>query len=173
MIELLFGDTAAISLPSSGTTPDAAVADVRSALLNLGTVGDASRLAWLLAPDVARKGSALGAVAAFPGLTPAGGDIRGTLALVSNGIPPGQAVLLDAAQVAASGGMVDFLASGSADVEMSDAPGSDSTVPTAAQLVSTFQTNSIAMRAVAVIAAQRLRDDCAVQITGIDWGAAP
>jgi hypothetical protein len=62
--------------------------------------------------------------------------------------------------------------SSEADLEMSDTPASSSTTPTGASLVSMFQTNAVAMRAVATIAAQRLRDDACVLLENIDWGSA-
>ena len=108
----------------------------------------------------------------FPSMTPAGGQLRGLNCLVSSGIPAGQLVVLDAAQIAAAATEVDVRVSGQADVEMSDTPAHDGVTPTAASLVSMFQANSVAMRAVATIAAQRLRDDALALITGIDWGGA-
>jgi hypothetical protein len=171
---ILFSDTDAITIPSSGTSSANAVADLRAALLALGPVGDASRLVALAATDVAMMASTLGAEGGgvFPGMTPAGGQLRGLNCLVSNGIPPGQLAVLDASQIAAAAVAVDVQVSGQADVEMSDTPGSDVVTPTGASLVSMFQTNSVVMRAVAMIAAQRLRDGAAVLIENIDWGAA-
>jgi hypothetical protein len=170
----MLGGTGATTIPSSGTSAANAVADVRAAMLAIDDVGSQSRLVWLLAPDVAQMGSALGASGpVFPGLTPAGGDIRGVMALVSAGIPSGQAVLLDAGQIAGAGGEVDVQVAQSASVEMSDAPTGSSATPTGAQLVSMFQTNAVAMRAVAAIAAEVLRDGAISIVTGINWGAGP
>ena len=92
-IDVLFQDTGAINNPSAGDTEADALTDLRTALLALAPTGDASRLAWLLAPDVARRGSVLGAAGGgvFPSLGPAGGEIRGVVALVSNGLPAGTA----------------------------------------------------------------------------------
>jgi hypothetical protein len=168
----LLDDTAANTIPSSGTSPANAVADLRAALLALGPVDEASRLVALTSTDVAMKAVTLGAEGSgtFPGMTPAGGQLRGLNCLVSNGLPPGQLAGLDAAQVAAAATEVDVQVSSEADLEMSDAPLSNSTTPTGASLVSMFSTNSIAMRAVATIAASRLPDDAVVLIENIDWG---
>jgi len=172
-LSILFDDTAAIVISSSGSAVDDAMLDVRSALLNLGTVGDQSRLAWLLSPSVARRASALGAAAVFPEMTPSGGMLRGVVALVSNGIPAGTAALVDCAQIAAAAGEVDVRVSSNADVEMSDTPAHTSAVPTPATLVSMFQSNSVAMRAIATIAATRLSNAGAVLLEGIEWGGEP
>lgn len=174
LVAMLFDGTGSTTIPSSGMGVEDAVNDVRAALLALGTVGDASRVVWLMAPDVARRASALGADGGgvFPSMTPAGGQLRGVNALVSNGIPAGQAMLLDAAQIGAADGAVGDT-SGQADIEMRDDPTSNVVTPTGTSLVSMFQTNSIAMRLVATIAAARLSETAgAVLLEGIQWGGA-
>lgn len=175
LVGILLGDTdaPATTIPSSGTTPDAAVADVRAALLALGPTGDASRVVALAARDVAIKATLLGSVdgGTFQGMTPAGGQLRGVNCLVSNGIPPGQLIMLDAMQIAAAATEVDVRVSISGDVEMSDAPMGDAIVATGTSLVSLFSTNSVGLRAIATIAAQPLRPNVCVVIENIDWGA--
>jgi len=57
-------------------------------------------------------------------------------------------------------------------LEMSDAPTHDSITPTPTSLVSMFQTNSLAMKASAAIAATRLNDSAVVLLEGIDWAGA-
>lgn len=171
-IAVLSDDTAAPVIPSSGPSTANAVADLRAAMLALGPVGDASRLVALASTNVAMMAATLGSEGGgtFPGMTPAGGTLRGLPCFASNGIPPGQLMVLDAAQIAAAATGVDVQASAAADLEMSDAPTSSSTTPTGASLVSMFQTNAVAMRAVATIAAQRLRDDACVLLENINWG---
>jgi hypothetical protein len=173
-ISILFDGTAATTIASSGPTPEDAVADIRAALLALGSVGEASRLVALASTDVAMKAATLGAEGGgtFPSMTPAGGQLRGLNCLVSSGMLAGQLAVLDAAQVAAAGSEVDVQVSSQSDVEMSSTPAHDAVTPTPATLVSMWQTNSVSMRAVATIAATRLRDDAVVLIEGIDWGAA-
>jgi hypothetical protein len=138
LVGILFDGTTATTIPSSGTSPAAAVADLRAALLALGPVGEASRLVALASTNVAMMAATLGGEGGgtFPGMTPAGGQLRGLNCLVSNGIPAGQLAVLDAAQVAAAATEVDVQVSTEADLEMSDAPVSDSTVPTGASMVS-------------------------------------
>ncbi len=50
------------------------------------------------------------------------GEIRGVTALVSNGIPDGSAILLDAAQIAAAATEIDVQVASSATLEMADDP---------------------------------------------------
>ena len=174
LVQMLFDDTAATTIPSSGSTPQDAVNDIRAATLALGTIGDASRVVWLVAPDVARKASALGAEGGgvFPSMTPGGGQLRGINCLVSNGIPEGQAMLLDAAQIgAADDGTVGAITE-QADIEMSDTPTGNGVTPTGASLVSMWTTNSIVMKLTATISAARLNDSGAVLLESIDWGSS-
>jgi hypothetical protein len=173
LTQMLFDDSGALTIPSSGPTPDNAVADIRAAMLALGAVGDASRVVWLMASDVARKACALGSEGGgtFPSMTPGGGQIRGVNALVSAGIPAGQALLFDAAQIGAADAGTVARTSSEADIEMSDAPASDAGIPTGTTMVSMFQSNSVAMATTATIAAAKLHDFSAVLLENIDWGA--
>ena len=99
-----------------------------------------------------------------------GGDLLGVPLLVSSGIRLGQLVLLDALQIAAAAGQIDITVGTQTAVEMSDTPAHDAITPTGASLVSMFQTNSVAMRAVATVAAERLRDDAIALIEGCSYG---
>jgi HK97 family phage major capsid protein/HK97 family phage prohead protease len=58
-----------------------------------------------------------------------------------------------------------------ASLEMSDAPAQNSTTPTAAQMVSMFQTNSVAFRAERTINWMRLRSEAVYVIDSVNWGA--
>jgi hypothetical protein len=172
LLELLFDGTGSVTIPSSGSTPQDAVNDIRAAGLALGTIGDASRLVWIASPDVAWKASALGAEGGgtFPSMTPGGGQIRGVNCLISNGVPAGSAMLLDAAQIGAADDGTVGSTTNQADLEMSDDPVSDAVTPTATSLVSAWQSNLVAMKLVATISAARLRDAGAVLLTDVDWG---
>jgi hypothetical protein len=81
----LLDDTAANTIPSSGTSPANAVADLRAAFLTLGPVDEASRLVALASTNVAMMAATLGAKGGgtFPSMTPAGGQLRGLNCLVS------------------------------------------------------------------------------------------
>src|SRR3569623_1666098 len=135
--------------------------DIRAALLRLWAAWDSTTLgmrpAYYTTPAVARLLSftreALGTLA-FPGMTPQGGTLDGIPVRVSqylanNGGSGGAPfILVDEAEVyLADDGSVTIDASEEASLEMSDAPASNSSTPTAAQMVSMWQTNSIALRA--------------------------
>jgi len=59
-----------------------------------------------------------------------------------------------------------------ASLQMDDDPGHDSDTPTAAQLVSLWQTNSVAFRAERIINWMRRRDSAVQVLSGVNWGDA-
>jgi hypothetical protein len=135
--------------------------DIRCALLNLWAPWDSTNIgarpAYYTTPAVARYlaflRNALGQPA-FPGMTPTGGTLEGVPVRVSqylanNGGSGGAPfILVDESEVyLADDGSVTVDASEQASIEMNDAPTSNSGTPTAASLVSMWQTNSIALRA--------------------------
>lgn len=134
---------------------------VRAALAVLWAAWDSTymgaRPAYYTTPAVARQLSmsreALG-TRAFPGMSMTGGEIDGVPVRVSqylanNGGSGGAPfILVDEAEIyLADDGSVTLDASDVASIQMDDAPSHDSGTPTAAQLVSMWQTNSIAFRA--------------------------
>jgi HK97 family phage major capsid protein len=141
----------------NSTDPD----DIRCALLRLWAPWDTTNIgirpAYYTTPAVARMLSfmtdSLGNPA-FPGITPTGGSYKGVPVRVSNylanngGSGGAPFILVDEAEVyLADDGGVTLDASEEASIEMSDAPTGAAGTPTAAQLVSMWQTNSIALRA--------------------------
>ena len=144
----------------AGTDPD----DIRCALLRLWAAWDSTfmgaRPAYYTTPAVARylafARDALGNVA-FPGVTPNGGTLDGiplrvSQYLANNGGSAGSPfILVDEAEVfLADDGNVTLDASEQASIEMSDTPVGSSNPTVAASsvnLVSMWQTNSIALRA--------------------------
>ena len=148
------------------------IADLRTALLAVNTVG-AAKLYWVAAPDVAKKASTLADTAggdAFAAMSATGGELANLPAIVSSGVPAGSLYLIDASGIVADGGPVTVTATGQADVLMDTAPVMSSAVPTAAQMVNMFQTNSTALKANAWFGAEVLRDDAVAVVTGINWG---
>lgn len=134
---------------------------VRAAIAALWAPWDSTyigmRPAYYTTPAVARQLSlsreALG-TPAFPNMTMTGGNIGGVPVRVSqylanNGGSGGAPfILVDEAEIyLADDGSVTLDASDVASIQMDDAPSHDSGTPTAAQLVSMWQTNSIAFRA--------------------------
>lgn len=154
----LLNGVAPVAGPSS-TDPD----DIRCALMRLWAPWDAtylgSRPAYVTTPAVARflafRRDALGNPA-FPGMTPTGGMLDGVPVFTSqyianNGGSGGAPLILvdqDEIFLADDGGVtLDY--STEASIEMTDAPAGAAGTPTASSvnLVSMFQTNSVALRA--------------------------
>lgn len=109
----------------------------------------------------------------FPGVTMNGGVFSGLPAIVSDYVSAGNVILVNANDIyfADEGGFqVDM--SREASLEMSDAPTGGSTTPTAAQLVSMFQTNSVAFRAERSLNWAKRRPGAAQILTGVAWGDA-
>jgi HK97 family phage major capsid protein len=141
----------------NSTDPD----DLRCAILRLWAPWDSTNIgirpAYYTTPAVARMLSFLTdslGNPAFPGITPTGGSYKGVPVRVSNylanngGSGGAPFILVDEAEVyLADDGGVTLDASEQASIEMSDAPTNNSSTPTAASLVSMWQTNSIALRA--------------------------
>lgn len=134
---------------------------VRAAIAVLWNAWDSTYLgarpAYYTTPAVARQlamsREALG-TSAFPDMGMNGGSIDGVPVRVSqylanNGGSGGAPfILVDEAEIyLADDGSVTLDASDVASIQMDDAPGHDSSTPTAASLVSMWQTNSIAFRA--------------------------
>lgn len=135
--------------------------DIRCALARLWAPWDSTfigaRPAYYTSPAVARMlafaRDALGN-RAFEGMTPQGGSLDGVPVRVSqylanNGGSGGAPlILVDEAEIyLADDGSVTLDASEQASIQMDDAPSHNSDTPTAASLVSMWQTNSIAFRA--------------------------
>jgi hypothetical protein len=70
----------------------------------------------------------------------------------------------------ADDGEISIDASREASLEMSTTPAHDSITPTPTQLVSMFQTNSVAIRAERTINWTRGRPEAVVYLTGVAWG---
>jgi len=164
------GDTETIA--SSGTTAPAAVADIKT-LLDAVAPKSESNPIFAMDPAVQRAAATLTNASGnfqFPNLTPTGGDILGIPAMPSDEIGAGRVALLDASGIAGESGTVTIDASSQADIEMLAADlVQDATTPTGTELVSMFQTNSVAIRAVADFKAERLRDDAVAVLTGAAW----
>jgi HK97 family phage prohead protease len=115
--------------------------------------------------------------AEFPGIDANGGRLLGMPIIVSDHVPADTnghiVVLLNAQDVYyADDGGVTVDTSEHASLEMSDAPSHDSVTPTAASLVSMWQTNSVAFRAEQRLNYMRRRASGVQMITGANWGEA-
>ncbi|MCD9005222.1 phage major capsid protein [Luteimonas sp. XNQY3] len=112
----------------------------------------------------------------FPGLTMAGGTFMGVPTIVSDYIPAGIVVLVNARDIwLADDGQVTVDASQEASLQMLDNPTNNSASGTATSMVSMFQTNSTAFRAERYINWARRRASGVAYLTGVAWGqpAAP
>src|SRR5690606_22534339 len=106
----------------------------------------------------------------FSGVTMNGGTFMG-LPVVTSSYAGDNVVLMNASDVwvADEGGIaVDF--STEASLQMMDNPTVNSITPTATDLVSMFQTNSVAFRAERTINWARRRDTGIALITDVAWG---
>jgi hypothetical protein len=165
-------DTSSPSIAS--TSP---LADLRAALLAVNSVGLA-RLYWVAAPDVAKLASTLSITdggPAFAAASATGGELANLPLLVSSGLGAGTLALLNGSGIAANGLAPVVSVSTQADIAMDTAPPMNATTPTPAQMVSMFQTNSAAVKAIAEFAVEKLRDDAVTTVTGINattWGSA-
>jgi HK97 family phage major capsid protein/HK97 family phage prohead protease len=113
----------------------------------------------------------------FPGITMNGGTFMGMPVIVSEYVVTGSpaadlVILVNASDIYLSDdGQVTVDASTEASLEMSDTPANNSATPTAAQLVSMFQTNSIALRAERYINWSRRRAQAVQYLENVNWGA--
>lgn len=115
---------------------------------NLSVAGAFWVMPETVAIDLASAVNAMGAPA-FPGVTPTGGTFMGLPVFTSQYIPTdssGAVVMLikgDEIFLGDEGG-IQVSMSDQASLVMDDSPTMNSTTPTAAQVVSMFQTNSVA-----------------------------
>ncbi len=112
--------------------------------------------------------------AEFPGITLNGGTLEGIPVLTSQYVPDesggAMMILANASDIwLADDGAVTIDASREASLEMSATPASNSGTPTAAQMVSMFQTNSVALRAERFINWQKRRTAAVQVIDDIDY----
>ncbi len=113
----------------------------------------------------------------FPDINMNGGSLEGLPVITSEYVTPSTdgdfIALINASDIYFSdeGGFnVDM--SREASLEMSDAPAHNSTTPTPAQLVSMFQTNSVAFRAERTVNWKRRRNDGVAWIKGVAYTAS-
>ncbi|AEB82847.1 phage major capsid protein [Alicycliphilus denitrificans] len=165
---ILNGAPTAVSVGVNTTGVDA---DLQKAIeLLLAAGGDLRDAAWVLSPAAAAKVAGLrgtGGAASFPGIGPNGGELLGLPALTS-ATAAGKLILIDQ-----SGIIVDRDAGAeitraeSATLQLSDAPTEPPTAPE--QLVSLFQTDAVAIKAVLHRGWAVRAGSVATYITGGTW----
>ncbi|MBI0275668.1 phage major capsid protein [Hafnia alvei] len=105
----------------------------------------------------------------YPDMTLLGGSFSGLPVIVSEYVG-NQLILVNASDIyLADDGQVVVDMSREASLEMSASPAGDSTSGTGAELVSMWQTNSVAIRAERWINWQRRRDQAVAVITGVNY----
>lgn len=164
-------------------TGDGSIEGIRcdAAAMLKALVGDnlsVSGAFWVMpetvAIDLATAITPLGAPA-FPGMTPTGGTFLGLPAFASQYVPTdssGAVVMLikgDEVFLGDEGG-IQVSMSDQASLVMDNAPSTNSTTPTAAQVVSMFQTNSVAFLVERFINWQKRRAQ-AVVWASVNWNA--
>lgn len=171
---------AATTAAASGTTATKARDDVKAAYLNAVTVNQPLASAcWVMHPSTALALSmmvnATTGQKEFPGVDfVTGGTFEGLPVIVSTNVP-GTAIagydLILAVQnevLVAEGGLA-IDASREASLEMDSAPTNDSKTPTAAQLVSLWQTGSVAIKAIRGITWTRRRPTAVYRISACKY----
>ncbi|WP_455424803.1 phage major capsid protein [Dryocola sp. LX212] len=109
----------------------------------------------------------------YPELTLLGGTFFGLPVIVSQYVGD-QLVLVNAGDVyLADDGQVMIDASREASLEMASAPTQDATAGSGAQLVSMWQTNSVAIRAERWINWQRRRNEAVAVVSGVNYSGTP
>lgn len=159
--------TGAPSIASTGTDSDDALRDLRALLAVVNATG-AGELFWVVSPDVANRASMLAGLAGsllFPGMSPTGGSMLNVTALVSDQVPAGQVVLIDATGLVGDIDTIDIVAAEHASLQMRDDPAN-----TAADLVNLWQSGAIAFRATAGFGLERFRANAVARLTGVGWG---
>lgn len=168
------------AIPSSGGTADDVRADI-AALLSAFIAGNNPPTSGVLimssltALQISMMRNPLGQKE-FPNLNMNGGELEGLPVITSEyltqmGDSSGSIVaLVNASDIYfADEGEVAIDSSREASLEMSDAPAHNSTTPTAAQLVSMFQTNSVAIRAERTLNWMRRRAVSVAWLEGVDY----
>ena len=165
-------------IPSSGTDADGVRADIAA----LWATADATNLptgsaVYITDAKTARALSLLrnplGATE-FPGVTMAGGSIDGVPMIVSNYVPSDSSgslfILAFASEIyLADDGVVTIDLSKEATIFLDD--DAANATPTAAQLVSMFQTNQTAIRAERWVRWQKRRPQAVAFLDSVNWGA--
>jgi HK97 family phage prohead protease len=165
----------AATIVSTGDDSDAIRLDIRSLLAKFNAANNPPSTAVFImtsacAQALAMMVNPLGQPE-FPSMGASGGTVYGMPVIVSDYVPAGLVVLVNATDVfLADDGDVSVDTSMEASLEMSDAPAHDASTPTGASLVSLWQTNSVGVKAERIINWMRGRTQSVAYLTSADWG---
>lgn len=166
-------------IPSSGSTAAAVRADIAAAMSafiaanNIPSAG-----VWVMSAQRALKLSMMQnplGQREFPTVSMMGGTLEGLPVITSEYIQPttagDYAVLVNASDIwVGDEGQIAVDMSREASLQMDDAPSINGTTPTAAQLVSLWQTNCVGFKAERTISWAKRRTSAVALIEGITWG---
>jgi HK97 family phage major capsid protein len=168
----------AVSIAASGTGD---ADDIRLDIRNLLQVFVNNNMEGTAPVLVMRTGTALGASfmvnalgqAEFPNISMDGGNIQSIRVVTSQNVPAGVVVALQPSEIYfADEGGFQIDVSREASLQMLDNPTNDTVTPTATQMVSLWQTNSVGFRCERILNWARRRANAAVVLTGAAWGGA-
>lgn len=164
------GSTAIASTGDPDTDIDALFGAFIAA--NLSPASGVWIMSAMTALALSRRKNALGQ-REYPEITLTGGTLAGLPVIVSQYVG-NLLILANASDIyLADDGQVVVDASREASLEMSDTPTNNSLTPSTAQVVSMFQTNSIAIRAERFINWQKRRNDAVAYVTGVNYAPNP
>lgn len=163
------------AVTASGTDEAAVKADVKALMAKFITANlSLATGVWVMHPSMAltlgMMSNALGQPS-FPGINMNGGTFFGLPVIVSEYVASTTIVLAAAGEIYLAEDAVMVSASKEASIEMSDAPTGSSGTPTAASLVSMWQTNSTAIRVEQYTNWAKRRSAAAQLITGAAYVA--
>jgi hypothetical protein len=100
-----------------------------------------------------------------------GGELLGVPIVVSDGQGSGKITLVDASALVISSAPIELRTSEHASIEMNDAPSHNSSTPTAASLVSMWQTNNRCLLCERQFAVKVIRPSATATLTNVSRGA--
>jgi hypothetical protein len=154
---------------SSGSTAANVLADIYAGLDALALHAN-SRVFVVTTPDVTKawalRTNADGSLA-FPMLSIGGGTLAGLTVIASDGVTAGEAVFIDATQIAANGGTVVLDRTRQAALQLDDT--GDSPVTASTQLTPLWQLDLSALKVERVYGAERLRDTAVSVVSGLAY----
>lgn len=162
--------TAGLSpITSAGSSVTAVRTDLAKALAEIET--DVRSQIFVLVTAKTAKSWALsateGGAPSFPGMTVGGGEIAGMRVLISSGVPDGEIIIVDAAQIVAASEGIELKSVQHSTIEMQAPPDSPATASTV--LVSLWQNNLVALSAERHFGVYRGRESAVALITGASY----
>lgn len=168
-------------ITASGTTADDLRSDIRAAMAQFFAARNAPTTGVWITDTITALGislmrNALGTSQEFPGISVNGGTLEGLPVIVSDWVTRdssgGQLILVNAQDIYfADDGDFAVDLSREASLVMDSAPTMNSTTPTAAQMVSMWQTNSVAFRVERTLNWMKRRTQSVAVIDNTNYGA--